>query len=85
MTNTPALSRKPRDHEIDRFGLSHQGKVRKDNQDHFLIASIHKRTDVQGTNLELGDRIGATPLVVGDSPERVVRTRKCWVLGEDCA
>ena len=57
MPSTPDLSRKPRDHEIDRFGLSHQGKVRKDNQDHFLIASIHKRTDVQGTNLELGDRI----------------------------
>ncbi len=57
MTNTPDLSRKPRDHEIDRHGLSHQGKVRKDNQDHFLLASIHKRIDVQGTNLELGDRI----------------------------
>ena len=57
MTGTPDLSRKPRDHEIDRFGLSHQGKVRKDNQDHFLLASIHKRIDVQGTNLELGHSI----------------------------
>jgi serine/threonine protein phosphatase PrpC len=57
MIDTPDLNRKPRDHEIDRYGLSHQGLVRKDNQDHFLLASIHKRIDVQGTNLELGDRI----------------------------
>lgn len=38
--------RKPRDDEIDVYGLSHQGKVRKENQDHFLLATIHKRLQV---------------------------------------
>ena len=57
MTTTPDLNRRPRDDEFDRYGLSHQGLVRADNQDHFLLASIHKRIEVQGTNLELGDRI----------------------------
>ena len=57
MNETPAPTRKPRDDEIDRFGLSHIGKVRKDNQDHFLIASIHKRIDVIDTNLDVTGRI----------------------------
>ena len=39
---TPA-PRKPDDDEIDVYGLSHAGKVRPDNQDHFLLASLHKR------------------------------------------
>jgi len=59
MTTTPDSSRKPRDDEIDRHGLTHQGLVRADNQDSFLIASIHKRIDVSDTNLDLGDRIPA--------------------------
>ena len=41
-----AENRRPREDEIDLYGLSHQGKVRKDNQDHFLLASIHKRLHV---------------------------------------
>lgn len=49
--------RKPRDDEIDVFGLTHQGKVRKENQDHFLLATVHKRIQVVGTSLQLGDRI----------------------------
>ncbi len=59
MTTTPIISRKPRDDEIDRHGLTHQGKVREDNQDSFLMASIHKRIDVSDTNLDLGNRIPA--------------------------
>lgn len=47
-----ALDRKPRDDEMDVFGLSHPGKVRKDNQDHFLMATIHKRIDVVASNLD---------------------------------
>ena len=34
------LGRKPTDEEIDFFGLTHQGKVRKDNQDHFFLGSV---------------------------------------------
>jgi serine/threonine protein phosphatase PrpC len=52
-TSTPerALTRKPRDDEIDVYGLTHPGKVRKDNQDHFLICSLRKQVDVQMTSL----------------------------------
>jgi len=42
---------KPRDEEIDVYGLTDQGKVRKDNQDHFLIASVHRRLHVLQTSL----------------------------------
>ncbi len=44
-------NRKPRDDELDVFGVSHAGRVRKDNQDHFLIATFHRRINVLGTNL----------------------------------
>lgn len=46
-----AISHKPHDDEIDVFGLSHPGNVRAENQDHFLLATIHKRVQVISTNL----------------------------------
>jgi protein phosphatase len=48
----PSNRRKPRDEEIDVHGLTHAGKVRRENQDHFLLASIHKRVQVIATNLD---------------------------------
>lgn len=48
---TPVPSRRPRDDEIDAYGLTHIGKVRKENQDHFLMALIHKRVDLIATSL----------------------------------
>ncbi|MEO7963011.1 MAG: protein phosphatase 2C domain-containing protein [Gemmatimonadaceae bacterium] len=42
---------KPRDDELDVFGMTHQGKVRAENQDHFLIASLHKQMRVHQTSL----------------------------------
>ena len=52
-TETQALpnTRKPRDDEIDVHGLTHTGRVRKENQDHFLLATVHKRVNVIATNL----------------------------------
>jgi serine/threonine protein phosphatase PrpC len=52
-TETQALpnTRKPRDDEIDVHGLTHVGRVRSENQDHFLLATIHKRVNVIATNL----------------------------------
>lgn len=44
-------SRKPRDDEIDAFGLTHPGKIRKTNQDHYLLGSLHKRLDVLSSSL----------------------------------
>ncbi|HUO53036.1 MAG TPA: PP2C family serine/threonine-protein phosphatase, partial [Gemmatimonadaceae bacterium] len=43
--------RKPRDDEIDVFGLTHRGNVRKSNNDHFLVAILHKKMDVLLTSL----------------------------------
>jgi serine/threonine protein phosphatase PrpC len=63
---------RPTDGEIDMFGLTHQGHRRSNNQDHFLIATIHAEVRVHGTSL--GDaaalavpssRLG-TVLVVAD-------------------
>lgn len=42
---------KPLDHEIDVFGMTHIGRVRKTNQDHFLVASLRKQLDVHSTSL----------------------------------
>ena len=48
----PALSqRRPRDDEIDVYGLTHPGKVRAENQDHFLICSLRKQMMVHVTSL----------------------------------
>ena len=43
--------RKPVDDQVDFHGLTHRGKVRKDNQDHFLVSSLHKRMEVHMTSL----------------------------------
>lgn len=57
MSDLPDVSRKPRDDEMDVFGISHTGNVRKENQDHFLMATIHKRVAVVGTNVDIRKRI----------------------------
>jgi serine/threonine protein phosphatase PrpC len=49
-------SRKPRDDELDVYGLTHRGKVRVENQDHFLIGSLRKRLNIRQSSLAL-DRI----------------------------
>ena len=42
---------RPRDDELDLFGLTHPGKVRRENQDHFLLATLHRQMMVHGTSL----------------------------------
>ena len=42
---------RPMASDIDVFGLTDQGKVRKENQDQFLIASLHKTMQIQSTSL----------------------------------
>jgi serine/threonine protein phosphatase PrpC len=63
---------RPRDAELDLFGLTHRGLVRKDNQDHFLLATVHPQVLIHGTNLPAaealplrGERL-ATLLLVAD-------------------
>src|SRR6266446_8941642 len=50
-----SIGRKPRDDEIDVYGVTHPGKVRRENQDHFLISSLHKRMQVHLTSLPRSD------------------------------
>ena len=49
--NTQTGARKPGDLDIDVFGITHVGKVRKENQDHFLIANLRKQMVVEHTSL----------------------------------
>ncbi len=51
------IDRKPRDEEIDCWGMTHQGKVRKDNQDQFLIAMVHRRLQILQTSLSDAGRV----------------------------
>ena len=50
--------RKPFDDEIDVYGLTHAGKVRPDNQDHFLICALRKQVVVQQTSLPRPEGLG---------------------------
>jgi serine/threonine protein phosphatase PrpC len=46
-----ASVRKPRDEELDFFGMTHPGRVRTENQDHFLVSTLHKAARVRATSL----------------------------------
>jgi protein phosphatase len=48
---------KPRDEELDLFGLTHCGKVRRENQDHFLLCTVHPQVVVHGTSLPEPDQL----------------------------
>ncbi|HEY7613585.1 MAG TPA: protein phosphatase 2C domain-containing protein [Gemmatimonadales bacterium] len=56
-----ALERKPLDEEIDVYGLTHPGKVRPDNQDHFLICALRKQMAVFQTSLPQPEQLGGGP------------------------
>jgi protein phosphatase len=76
---TQAVDQRPADSEIDAFGITHPGKVRKENQDHFLIATVHPEVVVHQSSLPTGaelpvrgGRLGSVLLVadgVGGSDE----------------
>ena len=66
------ITGRPRDDEIDLFGITHQGLVRSENQDQFLIATIHQEVVVHGSSLPAtvqlplrGSRL-ATVMLVAD-------------------
>ncbi len=61
MSAATNLPRRPRDDEMDVFGLSHPGKVRQENQDHFLMAHIHQRVQIVSSNLDAADDRLALP------------------------
>jgi len=51
------VDRKPRDDEIDVFGLTHTGLVREVNQDNFLIAGMRKQMQIHLTSLPDPDKL----------------------------
>lgn len=50
-------SQKPRDDELDLFGLTDIGKVRKSNQDHFLLCTVHPQVQIHASSLPDTDEL----------------------------
>lgn len=48
---SPPLTRRPHDDELDVYGLTHPGKVRTENQDHFLVGSLRGRLNIRMSSL----------------------------------
>jgi protein phosphatase len=48
---------KPRDEELDLFGLTHVGRVRKNNQDQFMLCTVHPQVLVHGTSLPAPEQL----------------------------
>lgn len=51
MAEASTPPRKPFDDELDVAGVTHVGKVRPSNEDHFLLGSLHKHLDILSTSL----------------------------------
>ena len=50
-------TKKPHDSDLDYWGLTHPGKVRETNQDHFMICSLHKHMHVHLSSLPNVDKL----------------------------
>jgi len=48
---TGTFGHRPRDEELDLFGLTHPGRVRTENQDQFLLCTVHPQVVIHGTSL----------------------------------
>lgn len=63
---------RPTDDELDLFGITHQGKVRAENQDHYLISTVHPQVVIHDTSLPSTDQLPlrgtrlATVMVLAD-------------------
>jgi protein phosphatase len=68
----PGMGPRPRDSDLDLFGLTHPGKVRRENQDHFLLSTVHQQAVIHATSLPEPERLPvrgerlATILLVAD-------------------
>jgi len=48
---------RPLDEEVDLFGLTHVGRVRKTNQDHFMLCTVHPHVQVHCTSLPAPEQL----------------------------
>ena len=46
-----SVEARPRDDELDLFGLTHPGLVREENEDHFLLCTVHPQVVLHATSL----------------------------------
>ncbi|MEP6905980.1 MAG: protein phosphatase 2C domain-containing protein [Gemmatimonadales bacterium] len=69
---TAVSPNRPSDDQLDLFGITHRGKVRTKNEDHFLICTVHPQVVIHGTSLPNADALPlrgtrlATLMVVAD-------------------
>jgi serine/threonine protein phosphatase PrpC len=59
-TSATLPARKPREEEIDAYGVTHPGKVRKDNQDHFILCSLRKQLVVRQSSIPDAEGLAET-------------------------
>ncbi len=70
--DAPPDNVRPRDDELDLFGLTHKGHVRAENEDQFLLCTVHPQVVIHATSLpdssdlaQRGQRL-ATIMLVAD-------------------
>jgi protein phosphatase len=52
--------RRPREDELDGHGVTHLGKVRRDNQDHYLMCSLRRQIVVRSSSIPQADTLLGT-------------------------
>ena len=52
--------RRPREDEIDSHGVTHPGKVRRDNQDHYLLCWLQRQVVVRRSSIPQADAVLGT-------------------------
>jgi protein phosphatase len=71
-TSETATVIRPADDELDLFGITDRGKVRTENQDHFLVSTVHPQLVIHNTSLPEPEKLPlrgtrfATVLVLAD-------------------
>jgi serine/threonine protein phosphatase PrpC len=72
VSSPPGPGPRPRDDELDLFGLTHKGKVREENEDQFLLCTVHPQVQVHATSLPSSEELAsrgqrlATIMLVAD-------------------
>ena len=77
--------RKPRNDEIDVYGVTHPGKVRQTNNDHFLVGAIQQQLEVKLTSLTELERQELVAQILpgqdtGDGSSKLQKARHLRVL-----